>query len=261
MILDDILQSKRVELDRARSSVPESALHEREGYGEARRGFLHALREGPRPRIIAEIKRRSPSRGVIRERFDPAAHASAYDAAGASCISVLTDGPFFGGELAHLEAARRACSRPLLRKDFTIDPYQIVEARAWGADAVLLVVAALERQLLEELLACACAEGVDALVEVHDRAELDTAIAIGADLVGINNRNLKTFVTTIGVTRELAPTAPAGVTLVSESGLGDAAELAELGSLPGRGVDAFLIGETFMAAPDPGEALAALLRG
>lgn len=261
MILDDILRSKRAELAAARSSISESNLCEREGYDEPRRGFLHALREGPRPRIIAEIKRRSPSRGVIRKRFDPAAHARDYDAAGASCISVLTDGPFFGGELAHLETARRACSRPLLRKDFTIDPYQIVEARAWGADAVLLIVAALERGLLEELLACAYAEGVDALVEVHDRAELDTAIAIGADLVGINNRDLTTFVTTVDVTRALAPAAPIGVTLVSESGLGNAAELAELESLPGRGVDAFLIGETFMAAPDPGEALTALLRG
>lgn len=264
MILDDILQAKRAELEQARVGVPEAALRNRVGFTDDRRGFAAALRAGPRPRIIAEVKRRSPSRGVIRERFDPAAHAEAYERAGATCISVLTDGPFFGGELAHLAAARTASARPLLRKDFTLDPYHVVEARAWGADAVLLIVAALERPLLADLLVCARAEGLDALVEVHDRAELETAVDLGADLIGVNNRDLRTFVTSTDVTRALAPLTPVGATLVSESGLGDAAELAALEALPGRGVDAFLIGETLMAAPDPGEALAAviaLLRG
>ena len=257
MILDRILEAKRAEVDAARASVSEAALAEREEWTLPRRGFARALREGPRPRIIAEIKHRSPSRGVIRTAFDPATHAREYDDAGAACISVLTDAPFFGGSLEHLGAARAACERPLLRKDFTIDAYQIAEARAWGADAVLLIVAALEREAMRDLLTCAADQGLDALVEVHDRPELDVALEIGADLVGINNRNLHTFETTTDVTRRLAPAAGDSVTLVSESGLGDAAELAELSGL---GVDAFLIGETFMAAEHPGRALAGLLR-
>jgi indole-3-glycerol phosphate synthase len=207
--------------------------------------------------VIAEIKKASPSRGLICEDFDPKRQARAYERAGAACISVLTDGPFFQGALADLEAARQACSIPLLRKDFTIDPYQVVEARAWGADAVLLIVAALEAGQLEELLEAARAEDLDALVEVHDEAELSKAVELGADLVGINNRDLNTFYTSTDVTRRLLPLVPEAVTVVSESGLGDVDELA---SLEEAGVDAFLVGEVLMRAEDPEAGLAALLK-
>ena len=261
MILDEILATKRDEVARDRQSVPETGLRERAGFEDPRRDFLGSLAGGQGRRIIAEIKHRSPSRGVIREDFDPPAHAAAYDAAGAACISVLTDEKYFGGSIEHLEAARAACACPLLRKDFTVDEYQIVQARAWGADAVLLIVAALDAALLADLHARAKAEGLAVLVEVHDRPELDVALGLGAELIGINNRDLRTFVTSTDVTRELAGAVPADAVLVSESGLGRGEELVELESLAGRGVDAFLIGETFMAAADPGEALATLLRG
>ena len=261
MILDEILAAKRGEVSRDRRRVPEAGLRERAGFDEPRRDFVGALSSGQGRRIIAEIKHRSPSRGVIRENFDPPAHAAAYDAAGAACISVLTDESYFGGSLEHLEAARSACDCPLLRKDFTIDEYQIVQARAWGADAILLIVAALDAAQLADLHARAKAEGLAVLVEVHDRPELEVALGLGADLIGINNRDLRTFVTHTDVTRELAGAVPQQAVLVSESGLGRGEELTELESLAGRGVDAFLIGETFMAAADPGEALATLLRG
>jgi indole-3-glycerol phosphate synthase len=256
VILDEILARKRSEVTDARARCSESSLRERPLYAERRRGFAAALRDDSRRRIIAEIKKASPSRGVIRANFDPAEHARDYQDGGAACLSVLTDASYFQGGLADLEAARANCSIPLLRKDFVVDGYQIVEARAYGADAVLLIVAALTAAQLGEFSAVARAEGLDALVEVHDEAELETALAAGADLVGVNNRNLKTFETSTDVTRRLVSLVPDGVTLISESGLGAAEELAELESL---GVAGFLIGETFMASEHPGRTLASLV--
>ncbi len=255
MILDEILATKRDEVAAARRRYDEDALRASEGYGEPRRGFTRALRAAKGPAVIAEIKRASPSKGVLRADFDPALHARQYAGAGATCLSVLTDQKYFQGSLEYLRAVRGACELPLLRKDFTIDPYQIVEARAWGADAVLLIVAALDSERIRDLTALAADEQLDVLVEVHDRAELEIAIACGARLVGINNRDLRTFKTSLDTTRNLAPLVPRETTLVSESGLQTRAQLEELAAL---GVGAFLIGEHFMRADDPGTALAEL---
>lgn len=255
MILDEILASKRAEVARARAALSPADLRGRPLYAEPRRGFLErAAREGRS--VIAEIKKASPSKGLIRPDFEPARHARQYEAAGARCLSVLTDGPFFQGAREHLEQARAASGIPLLRKDFMIDPYQVVEARAWGADCILLIVAALEDARMQELAAAATEEGLDVLVEVHDEAELDRALAAGAGFVGINNRNLKTFETTLETTVRLASRVPSGVTLVSESGLGRAEDLAAMEAL---GVHVFLIGESLMRQSDPGQALRDLL--
>lgn len=256
MILDRILQTKRQEVAQAKIARPRQALQAEPLWKEARRGFAAAIRAQARRCVIAEIKKASPSRGIIRESFDPASHAAAYERAGATCLSVLTDVQFFGGSLADLAAARRACALPLLRKDFVIDPYQIDEARAWGADAVLLIVAALDATTFAELYKAAGHAGLDVLTEVHTGAELEQALAAGATLVGINNRDLHTFATSLDVTRELVGRVPAGVTVISESGFRRGAEMAELEAL---GVRGFLIGEQLMAAADPGAALAELL--
>lgn len=257
MILGRILDAKRDEVEAAKRGCSEDDLRRRPLWGEPRRGFRRALDARPGVAVIAEIKKASPSRGIIRADFDPALHASQYEAAGAACISVLTDGPFFHGSLEHLAAARAACSLPLLRKDFTIDPYQIIEARAWGADAILLIVAALDEASLRSLAVVAEREGLDVLVEVHDEAEMSVAVASGARLIGINNRDLRTFVTTLDVTYRLAPLAPAGTLIVAESGIKSGTDIA---SLRASGVGAFLVGEHLMAAADPGAALESLLR-
>lgn len=256
MILDDILARKREEVAEAKRLRPESLLRAAPGYAPARRGFARALANGQARRIIAEIKKASPSKGVIRADFDAAVHARDYELAGATCISVLTDGPFFSGSLDDLRSVRAACSLPLLRKDFMIDAYQMAEAREAGADAILLIVAALEPERLGELMDAARDQELDVLTEVHDRVELDTAVAAGATLIGINNRNLRTFHTSTDVTRELVAAVPAGICVISESGLSDVHELAELEAL---GVRGFLIGESLMASARPGEALASLL--
>jgi indole-3-glycerol phosphate synthase len=254
MILDEILTTKREELARGRSAASAADLRGRELWGQPRRGFHEALlRHGPGRRIVAEIKKASPSKGVIRADFDPARHAADYQTAGARCLSVLTDERYFQGCLENLAIARRASSLPVLRKDFTIDAWQITEARAAGADAVLLIVAALERSRLADLLDAALAEGLDALVEVHDEAEMTTALELGCRLIGINNRNLHTFETSLEVSRRLAPMAPPGVTVVAESGLARPEDLADLEAW---GAHAFLIGEAFMRAADPGQELA-----
>jgi indole-3-glycerol phosphate synthase len=257
VILERILDAKRHEVVAAKGRCPEDDLRRRPLWSEPRRGFHSALVARSGVAVIAEIKKASPSRGVIRAEFDPAVHARQYETAGAACLSVLTDEPFFQGRLEHLAAARAACSLPLLRKDFIIDPYQVVEARAWGADAVLLIVAALEEKSLRSLTAVAAREGLDVLVEVHDETEMRVAIAAGARLIGINNRDLRTFVTTLDVTRRLAPLAPAGTLIVAESGIRSASDIV---SLRASGVGAFLIGEHLMAAADPGAALESLLR-
>lgn len=253
-ILDEILETKREEVDRLRASPGSAALAAAAADGPAPRGFERALLEGPMPRVIAEIKRASPSRGPIRADADAARTARAYEAAGAVALSVLTDRNWFGGRLEDLREARTAVSLPVLRKDFLIDPLQVLEARAAGADAVLLIVAALDDGRLRELLALAGELGMAALVEVHTASELDRARHAGATTLGINNRDLHTFKTDVEVTRGLLPRA-AGCTVVSESGLADAGVVA---SLAREGVDAFLIGESLMQAEDPGKALASL---
>jgi indole-3-glycerol phosphate synthase len=256
MILDDILAHKRDEVAHRRQTVPASALRDQPLYHEARRGFRAALDRAQAPAVIAELKRASPSRGVIRANYEPVAHARSYAAAGATCCSVLTDERFFQGSLDHLRAARAAVALPCLRKDFLVDPYQVDEARAAGADAVLVIAAAGMRPLGEELLAAAETAGLDVLVEVHDERELEWANAVGARLIGINNRDLTTFVTSLATTERLAPLAHAGALVVAESGIRTPADVARMRA---AGARALLVGEALMDRPDPGAALEELL--
>jgi indole-3-glycerol phosphate synthase len=258
-LLDEILASKRRELDRARERLPDALLERRaRAVPEPARGFRAALETSEAPRVIAEIKRRSPSRGLIRPDFDPVTCAAAYAAAGAAALSVLTDEPYFGGQLEDLARVRRAVALPLLRKDFVVDAYQIDEARVAGADAVLLIVAALrEPGALAGLRRRALERGLDALVEVHDEAELEAALAAGADLVGINNRDLRTFEVDLGVTERLAARAPEGVVLVAESGIFTPRDVERLAA---AGAHAFLVGESLMREADVGLALRRLRR-
>lgn len=256
MILDEIVAAKHEEIAEHKRQRPLAALTHTELYQEPRRSFAVAV-AAPGRSIVAEVKKASPSRGLIRADFDPVAIARGYQRAGARAVSVLTDAPFFQGSLAYLEAIRRVIELPLLRKDFVLDPYQVHEARAFGADAVLLICAILTDGALAELAALARDLGLDALVEVHSSDELERAAKCGATLLGINNRDLRTFVTRLEVTESLAPLAPRGATVVAESGLKTTADLERLES---AGVHAFLIGETLMAAPDPEAALRALLR-
>jgi indole-3-glycerol phosphate synthase len=256
MILDDILAHKRDEVAHRRQMVPASALRDQPLYHEARRGFRAALDRAQAPAVIAELKRASPSRGLIRANYEPVAHARRYAAAGATCCSVLTDERFFQGSLDHLRAVRAAVALPCLRKDFLDDPYQVDEARAAGADAVLVIAAAGMRPLGEELLAAAETAGLDVLVEVHDERELEWANAVGARLIGINNRDLTTFVTSLATTERLAPLAHAGALVVAESGIRTPADVARMRA---AGARALLVGEALMDRPDPGAALEELL--
>lgn len=255
MILERILAAKRDEVALRRQETPLDVLADAAKAQAPARGFRQALaRPGP-VRIIAEVKRRSPSKGALRTDLDPAALASAYRAGGADAVSVLTDEPFFGGSAADLHAVRAAVPLPVLRKDFIIDPYQVYEARAWGADAVLLIAAALDAGQLRELLALVGQLGMDALVEVHTAAELETALVAGAELIGINNRDLRTFVTRLEVTLELAGRIPPGPVVVSESGIQSRADVERLAA---AGVHAILVGESLVTSPDPLQAVAGL---
>lgn len=254
MILDRIVAAKREELEKAKRRRPLTALQQSPHYNEPRRDFLAAL---ARPRaIIAEIKKASPSKGVIRAEFDPVAIARSYVAHGAAALSVLTEEKFFQGRLDHLAAIRGAVTVPLLRKDFLFDEYQIHEARAYGADAVLLIVRMLDDGALRALRELAEALGMAALVEVHDETELGRAIRSGAQCIGINNRDLGSFATSLEVSERLAACAPRGLVLVAESGI---EERADLERLEQAGIHRFLIGESLMRSPDPGEKLAELL--
>lgn len=208
-----------------------------------------------RPAVIAEIKRASPSKGLLRDPFRPADIARSYAAAGACCLSVLTDRDFFQGSEDYLKEARAACELPVLRKDFIIDPYQVYEARLIGADCILLIVAALDDARLLELERLAVDLDLDVLVEVHNAEELQRALAIGATLIGVNNRNLRTFETRLDTTLDLLPRIPAGHTVVTESGIHTPADVALMRE---HGIHAFLVGEAFMRAPDPGAKLAEL---
>ena len=257
-ILARILERKREEIAEGARAVPVAEMRRRAADAAAPRGFRAALEarigEG-RPAVIAEIKRASPSRGVIRRDFDPSRVAAGYERGGAAALSVLTDRDFFQGAPDHLREARAATALPALRKDFLVDPWQVHEARAMGADCVLLIVAALDDDRLRELAELAGELGLDTLVEVHDEAELDRALRIPAPLIGINNRDLRTFETTLATTRRLAPRVPEDRRTVTESGIASRDDVA---GLRADGVHAFLVGEAFMSAPDPGERLAAL---
>lgn len=256
-LLAAIVAATRARVADAERREPIAAVEARAGRRRPRGdAFAAALRRPGQVNVIAECKRRSPSRGVLRAAYDPVAIARGYQDAGAAALSVLTEPMFFDGSLAHLEAVRDAVALPLLRKDFIVDPYQVAEAAAAGADAILLIVSALDAAVLETLMQLARGRGLAVLVEVHTEAELDTALAAGADLVGINNRNLKTLTVDVGLSERLAARLPSTVTAVSESGLRSGADLTRFGAL---GYHAFLIGERFMTAPDPGAALAALL--
>ncbi len=257
-ILNRILTVKREEIAARQAQRPLAAVRAAAESAAPARGFEAALRAkiaAGRAGVIAESKKASPSKGVLRADYDPAFNARSYEQGGAACLSVLTDTLFFQGSDAHLQAARGACALPVLRKDFTIDPYQVYEARALGADAILLIVAALEPARMAELEATAHAVGLDVLVEAHDADELDRALALKTPLVGINNRNLRTFETSLDTTLSLHGRVPQGHLVITESGILAPADVARMRA---AGVNAFLVGEAFMRAPDPGAELARL---
>lgn len=254
-ILDTIASHVREEVGRRKRQSPPSALRDRPLFGLPRRGFERALRGGGR-RIIAEVKRASPSQGVIRQEFDPVKIAMDYEAGGAAALSVLTEEHFFQGSLLYLEQIREAVSLPLLRKDFILESYQLLEARAFGADAVLLIAALLDPLLLKDLGAEAKALSLDSLVEVHTEEELERALKAGAVMIGINNRDLKTFEVRLETTERLLPMVPPGLLVVSESGIDGPEQIRRLERL---GVHAFLIGETLMRAREPGAKLRELV--
>lgn len=263
-ILDKILAVKADEVAAARKHRDLYSLrNEVESDGDARRslrGFEQALRAkiaAGQAGVIAEVKKASPSKGVLRADFQPAAIAQSYAEHGAACLSVLTDVNFFQGCADYLRQARAACQLPILRKDFMVDLYQVYEARAMGADAILLIVAALDHGLMAELEACALELGMDVLVEVHDGAELDAALQLRTPLVGINNRNLRTFEVSLQTTLDLLGALPAGRILVTESGIQTREDVLRLRQ---AGVQAFLVGEAFMRQPEPGLALAELFQ-
>ena len=257
-ILARILATKADEIAAAKVARPMREISAEARAQSPPRDFEGALRAkiaAGRPAVIAEIKKASPSRGVLRADFDPPAIAASYEKGGAACLSVLTDRQYFQGAPEFLTAARAACALPVLRKDFIVDEYQVAEARGMGADAILLIVAALPDARLAALEACARDLGMSVLVEVHDGAELDRALRLATPLVGINNRNLRTFDVSLATTLDLLPSIPAGKLVVTESGILAPADVATLRS---RGVHAFLVGEAFMRAADPGAALAEL---
>jgi indole-3-glycerol phosphate synthase len=263
MILDEILAQTARAVAEARERRPLAVLAREAAAASAPRGFAAALRKrapGSSARIscVAEIKRRSPSAGWIRQGADAAAIARTYEEAGAAALSVLTDTPFFGGSLDDLIAARAAVRLPVLRKDFIIDPYQVVEARAAGADAILLIVAALTDAQLTTLLAEADRLGLDSLVETHDATEIDRAVAVGARVIGINHRDLTTFEMDMGLAARLRPRIPPAYPVVAESGIRTADDVRRMST---AGVDAILVGENLMKARDPATALRALLDG
>lgn len=255
-MLDRIIETKRAEVAARKATVSLADLDARIAAGSAPRGFRAALDAKAGHALIAEVKKASPSKGLIRADFDPPAHAAAYERGGAACLSVLTDERWFQGADAYLEAARAAVSIPVLRKDFTVDPWQATEARALGADAILLIVAALDDHQLAEIEAAAIDCGMDVLIEVHDAAELDRALKLQSRLIGVNNRDLRDFSVDFQRTYDLVGKAPAGCTFVAESGL---TTRADLDAMAAEGVRCFLIGEALMRADDIEAATRALV--
>jgi indole-3-glycerol phosphate synthase len=258
--LEEICAAKREIVAARKLAIGDEALARAARTQTVPRGFEAALRARAAERsfgLIAEIKKASPSKGLIRADFRPAEHASAYEAGGAACLSVLTDAPYFQGHEDYLIEARSACSLPVLRKDFMVDPWQCLEARAIGADAILIIVAALDDSLMAEIEAAARELGMDVLVEVHDEAELERAARVlQSRLIGVNNRDLKTFTTSLAVTERLAPLMPEGTLIVGESGINTNADLERLAA---SGVRTFLVGESLMRADDIASATRALL--
>lgn len=254
-ILDKIIAVKREEIAAAKRKTPPAEIEALAANASPVRDFIGAIRakhSRNQSAVIAEIKKASPSKGVLRDPFDAVAIAQNYASNGAACLSVLTDREFFQGSETFLRAARAACELPVLRKDFMLEPYQIYESRAMGADCVLLIVAALQPAALHELESLANALGMAVLVEVHDAAELEAALKLATPLIGINNRNLKTFETRLSVTYGLMPKIPAGRIVVTESGIGVSDDVV---CMRRNGVNTFLVGESFMRAPEPGVAL------
>jgi len=254
-ILNRILTRKQQEIEERQLGVPLESLQQEVADAPPPRGFVAALKRRVglgEAAVIAEIKKASPSKGVIREDFDVVAIARSYAAGGASCLSVLTDRDFFQGHEDFLVAARAACELPVIRKDFIMDPYQVVESRSMGADCILLIVAALDDETLADLHKDAQALGMDVLVEVHDRDELERALKLDLELIGINNRDLRTFDTSLDTTIDLLELVPGDCLVVTESGIHTRDDIALMRE---HNVHAFLVGEAFMRAPDPGQGL------
>jgi indole-3-glycerol phosphate synthase len=257
-ILDRIIADKAAEVIAAEMVTSRLAITTAAQAAPPPRDFVAGLRAriaAKKPAVIAEIKKASPSKGVLREAFDPATIAASYERAGAACLSVLTDAKYFQGSADYLVAARAACALPVLRKEFIIDEYQVAESRALGADAILLIVGALDDAQLAAFEAHAVALGMAVLVEVHDAQELERALKLATPLIGINNRNLKTFNVSLSATLDLLPKVPPQRLVITESGIATQRDVALMQS---RGVNAFLVGEAFMRVPDPGAGLTAL---
>ncbi len=258
--LEEICATKRREVDARKASISLADLESRASEQSPVRGFELALRQASTSGfgLIAEVKKASPSKGIIREDFRPADHARDYEAGGATCLSVLTDKPYFQGHEDFLIEARAACNLPVLRKDFMVDPWQCAEARSIGADAILIIVAALEDAQMQEIEEAAREHDMDVLVEVHDEAEMERAHSLKSLLVGVNNRDLKTFTTDLASTERLAPLAPEGALIVGESGINSHEDCTRLAR---AGVRTFLVGESLMRADDVAAATRKLLNG
>ena len=256
-ILASIAEHVRGVIERRRREAPLQALRDRALFHLPARGFSRQL-AGKQRRIIAEVKKASPSKGLIRADFNPVEIAKDYAAHGASAISVLTEEHFFQGSLQHLEQIRQVVDVPLLRKDFTLDAYQVFEAKSYGADAILLIAAMLDAHMMADLRAQASDLGLDSIIEVHTEKELESARDAGAEVIGVNNRDLKTFAVDLATTERLAPLIPAGIPAVCESGI-DSVE--QIRRVEKWGVHVFLVGESLVRAPEPGKKLAELLKG